>query len=68
MGHFTKYKKPENGFADMYAMLHEYLQHYAIPVSYGFPVGHARPNFPLIEGARVRLTVSRQGTTLEYVE
>ncbi len=68
VGHFTKYKKPENGFADMYAMLHEYLQYYAIPVSYGFPVGHARPNFPLIEGARVRLTVSRQGTTLEYVE
>lgn len=67
VGHFTDYKRPKNGFDDMYHMLHEYLRHYPIPVSYAFPVGHARPNFPLIEGAQVRLTVNSQGTTLQYV-
>ena len=64
VGHFTKYKHPENDFDDMYHMLHEYLQHYDIPVCYGFPVGHKRPNFPLIEGCRVRLTVSDEGVYL----
>ena len=67
VGHFTQYKKPANGFADMYAMLHEYLRHYAIPVCYGFPVGHTRPNFPLVEGVRVRLTVGSGETVLEYI-
>lgn len=67
VGHFTDYKHPKNGFDDMSQMLHEYLQHYPFPVSYGFPVGHARPNFPLIEGCRVRLTVGQEGTVLEYI-
>lgn len=67
VGHFTEYKRNKNGFDDMYQMLHEYLQHYPFPVSYAFPVGHARPNFPLIEGCQVRLTVDEQGTTLQYL-
>ena len=67
VGHFTKYKHPENDFEDMYHMLHEYLQHYPIPVCYGFPVGHKRPNFPLIEGCRVRLSVDYRGTRLEFL-
>ena len=66
VGHFTDYKRPKNDFDDMYHMLHHYLQHYPIPVVYGFPVGHARPNFPLIEGAQVRLTVTPKGTTMQY--
>lgn len=67
VGHFTDYKRQKNGFDTMEQMLHEYLQHYPFPVSYGFPVGHQRPNLPLIEGAQVRLTVSREGTRLEYL-
>ena len=67
VGHFSKYKHPENGFADMREMLHHYLQHYAIPVCYAFPVGHQRPNYPLIEGCRVRLAVAADGTRLAFV-
>lgn len=67
VGHFTKYKHPENDFDDMYHMLHEYLQHYHIPVCYGFPVGHKRPNVPLIEGCRVRLSVTPAGSRLEFL-
>lgn len=66
VGHFTKYQHPANDFDDMNAMLHEYLQHLSIPVCYGFPVGHQRPNVPLIEGCRVRLNVTPTATTLEF--
>lgn len=66
--HFSKYKCPENGFADMYHMLHEYLQHYSIPVCYDFPVGHhSGYNFPMVEGCRVRLSVSRQDTRIVFL-
>lgn len=69
VGQFTKYKHPENDFDDMYDMLHHYLKDYPIPVVYDFPVGHARlRNFPLIEGARVRLTVTNEETHLEFVK
>ena len=68
VGQFTNYKHPANGFADMYDMLHEYLQHYDMPVCYDFPVGHARlKNFPMVEGCQVRLTVDDEGTQLEFL-
>lgn len=68
VGRFSDYKRPENGFTDMYEMLHEYLQHYDIPVCYAFPVGHARlNNFPMVEGCPVRLTVTRDGTQLQFI-
>ncbi len=69
VGHFSKYKSPENGFADMYEMLHEYLQHYKIPVCYDFPVGHhSSLNYPMVEGCRVRLCVGPSGTTITFVD
>jgi muramoyltetrapeptide carboxypeptidase len=68
VGHFSKYKSPENGFADMYEMLHEYLQHYQIPVCYDFPVGHhSGKNYPMVEGCRVNLKVGQDGTLIQFV-
>lgn len=67
VGQFNKYKHPENGFLDMYQMLHEYMKHYGIPVCFDFPVGHAHlRNFPLLTGARATLEVTPEGTTLSY--
>ena len=67
VGHFSKYKSPENDFADMYEMLHEYLQHLHIPVCYDFPVGHhSTYNYPLIEGYKVRLKIDSGGTSLGF--
>jgi muramoyltetrapeptide carboxypeptidase len=69
VGHFSKYKNPENDFSDMYEMLHEYLQHYDIPVCYDFPVGHhSGLNFPMVEGCRVVLGVSPSGTSIIFSE
>ena len=66
VGHFSKYKSPDSGFADMYEMLHEYLQHYPIPVCYDFPIGHhSGKNYPLVEGCRVRLEVGSEGTNVK---
>ena len=68
VGHFSKYKSPENGFADMYEMLHEYLQHYQIPVSYDFPVGHhSGKNYPMVEGCKMNLKVGQDGTLIQFV-
>ena len=67
VGQFNKYKHPENGFDDMYSMLHEYMKHYQIPVCFDFPVGHAHlRNFPLLTGAKATLEVTPEGTTLSY--
>ena len=67
VGHFSKYQYPENGFADMYDMLHEYLQHYPIPVCYDFPIGHhSGYNYPMVEGCRVRLTVGKDKTQIVF--
>ena len=67
VGQFNKYKHPENGFQDMYQMLHEYMKHYGIPVCFDFPVGHAHlRNLPLLTGARATLEVTPEGTTLSY--
>jgi len=67
VGQFNKYKHPENGFDDMYAMLHEYLRHYNIPVAYDFPVGHVHlRNFPLITGAKVTLDVTPTSIIIHF--
>ena len=67
VGQFNKYKHPENGFDDMYSILHEYLRHYNIPVCYDFPVGHAHlRNFPLLTGAKASLEVTSEVATLHY--
>ena len=67
VGHFSKYKSPENGFADMYDMLHEYLQHYDIPVCYDFPVGHhSDMNYPMVEGCSVTLSVGQDNTNIIF--
>ena len=68
VGHFSKYKAPENDFEDMYAMLHEYLGNLPIPVCYDFPSGHhSGTNLPLVEGCPVRLSVSEEGTKLQFL-
>jgi len=68
VGHFSKYKKPENNFSDMYEMLHEYLQHYNIPICYDFPIGHhSGYNYPMVEGCRITLKVEQDTTTIKYL-
>ena len=48
-------------------VLHEYLKDYDVPVCYDFPIGHhSGKNYPLVEGCRVRLKVTADGTQLDF--
>lgn len=39
---------------------------YVYPVLFGVPVGHEGPNYPIVEGAEYRLSVSSNGGTLSF--
>lgn len=69
VGKFSKYKKPDQGFEDMYHMISTYMAKYPdLPVCYDFPVGHAHlNNFPLIVGAEAQLDVTPSQTTLRFL-
>lgn len=59
IGQFTEYR-PDKNYDSMEAMIDALLTRCGItgiPVAFNFPVGHVSKNYPLIEGARVRLTV-----------
>lgn len=46
----------------------EFLQDKQIPVAFGFPAGHDNVNYPLLTGAKLKLDVSKDGFTLEWVK
>lgn len=43
------------------------VRDYDIPVAFDFPVGHVGRNFPLVEGARVKLKVADGGVSLRQI-
>jgi len=53
-------------FDSVESMLYQYTSKLGIPVCYGFPAGHGKVNMPLVEGARVILDVSGEGTELSF--
>ena len=67
LGDFSGYK-PTLDFDTAEDMFRSILRDYNIPMSFLFPCGHTRRNFPMIEGATVRLTVDSSGTTLQFVD
>ena len=51
--------------ADM--ICREILEEYDIPVAFDFPAGHGNENYPLLMGEKVRLDVSDDSYTLEWI-
>lgn len=39
-----------------------------IPIAFGFPAGHGDVNYPLLMGSKVRMQVSNEGLTLEWID
>lgn len=39
-----------------------------IPIVFGFPAGHGQVNYPLLLGEKVRLQVSGEGVSLEWID
>ena len=58
--------KYTDDFPHVYDMVKSIVDAYDFPVAYGFPVGHTDDNYPMVEGARVTLTVNENGTELEF--
>lgn len=45
----------------------EFLEGRQIPVAFGFPAGHGDVNYPLLMGAELKLEVSEDGYTMEWI-
>ena len=46
----------------------EFLQGRQTPVAFGFPAGHGNANYPLLMGAKLKLDVSEDSYTLEWIK
>ncbi|MDE6534080.1 MAG: LD-carboxypeptidase [Muribaculaceae bacterium] len=69
VGQFTEYRGDRN-HSTMEEMIDSLLRRSGIqdmPVAFGFPVGHVDENYPLVEGAEVRLTVTSEEVRLETI-
>ncbi len=49
-------------------VFHSVVKDYDFPVCYDFPTGHVDENYPLIEGAMVKLSITPEEVRLEYVK
>lgn len=69
VGRFTEYR-PDKNYGSMEEMVDSLLRRRGvagIPVAFGFPVGHVKLNYPLIEGDMVRLSVSPEEVALTSI-
>ncbi len=67
LGDFSGYR-PTDDFDTVEQMFDCIFQNYNIPICYKFPCGHTFNNFPMVEGAKVTLSVTSEGTTLQFEE
>ena len=73
VGQFTRYRDPllpeqeqeqTTQRSAMYEMISEMVAPYDYPVAFNFPIGHVNRNVPLVEGARVHLSVEKERVIL----
>lgn len=65
VGQFTHYT--QNGdYPDMNYVFEQNLKDLGIPVIYNFPVGHVDQNYPLIEGAKIQMTVGESESSVKF--
>lgn len=65
-GQFTEYR-PDRNFPDMESMIHALLSRFGIadiPMTFNFPIGHVKENFPIAEGALYTLRISEENVKL----
>lgn len=66
IGQFTEYKEDLELGKPLYPALADLVRDYDYPICFGFPVGHVTRNYPLVNGARVELTVSPTQCVLRF--
>jgi len=66
VGSFSEIKDTERPFGkSAYQIIRDIVAKYKFPVCYGFPVGHTRENYALVEGVGYKLRVSKNKVSLE---
>lgn len=69
IGQFTEYK-PDRNYQSMEEMIDSLLRRLEIdnlPVAFDFPCGHVSLNYPLVEGASVELSVTKEDVLLSSI-
>lgn len=66
VGRFTEYTENEGLGGTLYELIWHMVEEYDYPVCFDFPVGHVADNLPLIEGAEVAFSVSKQSVDLSF--
>lgn len=67
LGEFTDCGGDGLDYDSVEQMICSYLKEYNIPVCCDFPCGHSQVNVPLVMGAKVRLTVSEEGSEIRFL-
>lgn len=67
VGQFTNCHSPNRNGETMEQMIARMVTPYGYPVAMNFPIGHIDDNIPLIEGAKVCLTVTQESATLQFL-
>ncbi len=67
LGYFTDMKDGSTSFGKtVQEIISSYIENLPIPVAYGFPAGHEKPNLAFPFGRSMKLDVSTKHTTLEF--
>ncbi|KAA6347509.1 putative murein peptide carboxypeptidase [termite gut metagenome] len=66
IGQFTEYEENYSLGKNLYGALADILKDYKYPVCFNFPVGHTTYNLPLINGAQVEFSVSKEIVELHF--
>ena len=66
IGQFTEYEEDCSLGKELYPALADLVKEYDYPVCFNFPVGHVTHNLPLINGAKVELTVGKKKSKAKF--
>lgn len=68
VGHMTSIRDTAKFGKNPYELISEYTSELNVPVIFGFPAGHSRPNDPMYFGRKVRVKVTDEGGSVEYLD
>lgn len=68
VGQFTDYEEDERFGKTVLEIVQDSVKDFHFPVAFDFPIGHITNNIPLICGAEVQLTLTKEHTLLTYLK
>ena len=67
VGDFTDIRENTTPFGrNLKELILDIVKEYDFPVSFGFPAGHGKKNYPMILGREINLEVSKQQSTINF--